>query len=33
MQWEAWDATGIPPESLNALMGGHQPAIEIQAPS
>lgn len=33
MQWEAWDAIGIPPVGLNALMGGHQPVIGIRAPS
>jgi len=32
MQWEAWDALGIPPSGLNALMGGHQPAIETRTP-
>ncbi|HJV93927.1 MAG TPA: PEP-utilizing enzyme, partial [Azonexus sp.] len=29
LQWEAWDALGLPPASLNALMGGHQPAIAV----
>jgi pyruvate,water dikinase len=29
LQWEAWDAIGLPPAHLNALMGGHQPAIAV----
>lgn len=33
MQWEAWDGMGIEPTRLNALMGGHQPAIPTQSPS
>jgi pyruvate,water dikinase len=29
LQWEAWDAIGLPPGQFNALMGGHQPAIAV----
>lgn len=29
MQWEAWDAVGLPPHSLNRLLGGHHPAITV----
>lgn len=32
LQWEAWDAVGLAPERLNAMMGGHQPAIAVPAP-
>lgn len=32
LQWEAWDAIGLPPERFNALMGGHQPAIATTPP-
>ena len=32
LQWEAWDAIGMKPERLNALMGGHQPAIDVTPP-
>ncbi len=32
MQWEAWDAIGLPPERFNALMGGHQPVIATTPP-
>lgn len=32
MQWEAWDAIGLAPARFNALMGGHQPTIETEAP-
>lgn len=32
LQWEAWDAMGLPPGSLNALMGGHQPEIAVPPP-
>lgn len=33
MQWEAWDGIGLPPERINALMGGHQPAIATVPPT
>lgn len=33
MQWEAWDAIGLPPERINALMGGHQPVIATAPPT
>lgn len=33
LQWEAWDAIGLPPAQLNALMGGHQPEIAVPPPS
>lgn len=33
MQWEAWDAIGLPPAALNELMGGHQPEIRVQPPT
>ena len=33
LQWEAWDAIGLPPGQLNALMGGHQPEIAVSPPS
>lgn len=33
LQWEAWDAIGLPPGQLNALMGGHQPEIAVPSPS
>jgi pyruvate,water dikinase len=33
LQWEAWDAMGLPPERFNALMGGHQPAIATPPPA
>jgi pyruvate,water dikinase len=29
LQWEAWDAIGLPPAELNGLMGGHQPEITL----
>lgn len=29
LQWEAWDAIGLPPGQFNALMGGHQPEISV----
>lgn len=33
LQWEAWDAIGLSPEKLNAMMGGHQPAIQVTPPT
>ncbi len=33
MQWEAWDGIGLPPERINALMGGHQPVIATAPPT
>jgi len=33
LQWEAWDAIGLLPGQLNALMGGHQPEIAVPSPS
>lgn len=33
LQWEAWDGIGVPPARINALMGGHQPAIATDPPS
>lgn len=29
LQWEAWDALGLPPTDFNAMMGGHQPEISV----
>lgn len=29
IQWEAYDALGIPPAVINALMGGHHPEIAV----
>lgn len=31
LQWEAFDALGIPPAALNQLVGGRQPEIEVPA--
>lgn len=33
LQWEAWDTIGLAPARFNALMGGHQPAIDTCAPT
>lgn len=33
IQWEAWDALGLPPREINAFMGGHHPEIPVQPPS
>jgi pyruvate,water dikinase len=33
LQWEAWDAVGLPPGQLNSLMGGHQPEIAVPPPT
>lgn len=33
MQWESWDAIGLPPQRFNALMGGHQPTIGTAPPA
>lgn len=33
MQWEAWDTVGLAPDRFNAMMGGHQPAIAVPAPT
>lgn len=32
LQWEAWDAIGLPPARFNLMMGGHQPAIDVPPP-
>lgn len=29
MQWENYDGFGLPPAAMNALVGGHQPEIEV----
>lgn len=33
IQWEAWDALGLPPRDINAFMGGHHPEISVPPPS
>lgn len=32
MQWEAFDALGVPPKAINSLMGGRQPEITVPVP-
>ncbi|MCU7811211.1 MAG: phosphoenolpyruvate-utilizing protein [Candidatus Thiodiazotropha sp. (ex Notomyrtea botanica)] len=32
LQWESYDAFGVPPKKLNSLLGGHQPEIEVTPP-
>lgn len=32
IQWEAWDALGLPPRDINAFMGGHHPEIPVSPP-
>lgn len=29
LQWEAWQAVGLAPDAFNAIMGGHQPALDV----
>ncbi len=33
IQWEGYDALGVAPHAMNALMGGHQPEIEVPPPT
>lgn len=33
IQWEAWDALGLPPGEINAFMGGHHPEIPVPPPT
>ena len=33
IQWVGYDALGVPPAAMNALLGGPQPAIEAPAPT
>jgi pyruvate,water dikinase len=33
LQWELHDAYGLPPKTVNALIGGHQPEIEVAGSS
>lgn len=33
IQWVGYDALGVPPAAMNALLGGPQPAIEVPAPT
>ncbi|MBV7483980.1 PEP/pyruvate-binding domain-containing protein [Bordetella sp. BOR01] len=33
MQWEGYDALGIPPRDMNRLLGGEQPAIAVPPPA
>ncbi len=33
LQWEAFDAFGVPPPSYNRFLGGHQPEISVPKPT
>jgi rifampicin phosphotransferase len=33
IQWEFYDAFGVPPKGTNETMGGHQPEIEVPSPT
>jgi rifampicin phosphotransferase len=33
LQWEAFDAFGVPPPSYNRFLGGHQPEISVSKPT
>ena len=33
IQWEGYDALGVTPQAMNALVGGHQPEIAVPPPT
>lgn len=33
IQWVGYDALGVPPQAMNALLGGPQPAIDVPPPT